>query len=129
MTPATRPGRTNGHRWLDAAAGPVVRPYTLTRGRAEPVAGGLDLVALVVATGAAAEQRSLELEPEHRAILALGRRPTSVAEIAARLDLPLGVVRVLLGDLRQHGLVAVYEPADADRYRVLKAVADGLRAL
>lgn len=117
-----------GHRWLDAAAGPVVRPYLVTRGRVRPATGGLDLVALVVATGAAAGP-ALQLEPEHHAVLALVRQPAPVAEIAARLDLPVGVVRVLLGDLRQHGLVTVYEPAEADRYRVLQALADGLRTL
>ncbi|HEU4423633.1 MAG TPA: DUF742 domain-containing protein [Pilimelia sp.] len=121
--------RPDGHRWLDAAAGPVVRPYLVTRGRVRPATGGLDLVALVVATGAVAGRSSLHLEPEHRAVLALVRHPAPVAEVAARVDLPVGVVRVLLGDLRQHGLVTVYEPAEADRYRVLQALADGLRTL
>jgi hypothetical protein len=126
---ADRPGRRTDHLWLDAAAGPVVRPYAMTHGRATPTSGGFDLVALIVATGAAAGHGSPRLEPEHHATLALVQRPASVAEVASRLDLPVGVVRVLLGDLRELGLIAVYEPAGADRYRVLQAVADGLRTL
>lgn len=130
MTPAghpvDRPGRATGPTWLDSDAGPVVRPYTLTRGRARPAAG-FDVVAFVVTTAAAAPPP--RLEPEERAILALVRRPTPVAEVAARLDLPLGVVRVLLGDLLQYGLITVYEPPDTDRYHVLQALVDGLRAL
>jgi DNA-binding IclR family transcriptional regulator len=82
-----------------------------------------------VATGAVAGQRPPHLGPEHRAVLAYVQQPASVAEVAARLDLPVGVVRVVLGDLRQHGLIAVHEPQDADRYRVLQALADGLRTL
>ena len=34
-------------------------------------------------------------------MLRLCRLPASVADLAADLDLPLGVVRILLGDLRE----------------------------
>ncbi|GAB3944307.1 hypothetical protein GCM10027614_34340 [Micromonospora vulcania] len=64
-------------------------------------------------------------------MVALARRPIPVAELAAELDLAVGVVRVLLGDLLAQGLVAVHEPPtghlpDDD---ILKAVVSGLRAL
>ena len=36
--------------WDDAEAGPVVRPYAMTRGRTEPTGGTFDLISLVVAT-------------------------------------------------------------------------------
>jgi hypothetical protein len=55
-----------------------------------------------------------------------------MAEIAARLDLPVGVVRVLIGDLLQENLVSTFEsdtainPPDEN---ILQAVIDGLRAL
>lgn len=46
--------------------------------------------------------------PEARAIVALARPWRSVAEIASELGLPLGVVRVLLADLDEAGLVTVH---------------------
>jgi hypothetical protein len=58
----------------------------------------------------------------------------SVVDLAADFGLPVGVVRVLLGDLRDQGLVTVVsaiEPA-ADRRPesgVLREVLNGLRAL
>jgi hypothetical protein len=119
------------HEWLDLDAGPVVRPYALTKGRVAPSGGDFDLVAFVVAT--AADASGLEhLQPEHHAIMAGAWEPIAVVELASKLDLPIGVLRVLLGDLRSAGLISLHQspaagqPHDLD---VLKAVAHGLRAL
>ncbi|HWG98359.1 MAG TPA: DUF742 domain-containing protein [Pilimelia sp.] len=120
-----------GEHWLDRDAGPVVRPYAVTGGRVRPGAGGFDLVALVVARPAAGPLPP-ELQPEHRALYAATARPTSVAELSAALDLPLGVVRVLLGDLLATGLISLHEPPGAAHLpdeHVLKAVVNGLRGL
>ena len=120
------------HEWLDAEAGPVVRPYTMTGGRVRPIAGGFDLVAFVLADRAADPAGHQHLPPEHRQIIGMARQPVSVAELAAHLDLAVGVVRVLLGDLLAGGLIALHEPP-ATAYLpdddILKAVANGLRAL
>ncbi|HEX8628854.1 MAG TPA: DUF742 domain-containing protein [Catenuloplanes sp.] len=119
------------HAWLDGDAGPVVRPYTMTQGRVRPTTAGFDLVAFVVATAPTASTTPL-LQPEHRAIIAASWKPISVAQLASELDLALGVVRVLLGDLLAAGLIARYEPPAAAQphdYNVLKAVVNGLRAL
>jgi Protein of unknown function (DUF742) len=119
------------HHWLDDDAGPVVRPYTVTGGRARPATGALDLLAYVEALYAP-DADLVGLQPEHRAILSLTRRAQSVAEIAGQLDLPVGVVRVLVGDLLQANLVSTF---DADNSlnppdeHTLQAVIDGLRAL
>src|SRR5262245_11850129 len=107
--PGPPPVRMPGHAWLDAEAGPVVRPYTVTGGRSRPTVGGFDLVAFVVARRRA-DVDEPNLQPEHRAILARAVHPVSVAELASHLDLALGVVRVLLGDLLQHGLISMHEP-------------------
>lgn len=117
--------------WLDRDAGPVVRPYTMTGGRVRPTAGGFDLVAFVRAIQQAVPEDAPRLQPEHRSILALAQEPISVAEIAARLDLALGVVRVLLGDLLTEGLIVMHEPSAAQfpDDDILKAVVNGLRAL
>lgn len=121
------------HDWLDDDAGPVVRPYTVTGGRVRPVTGGFDLMAFVLAAPDAAASPDLpQLQPEHRAILALAHEPIAVAEIAADLDLVVGVVRVLLGDLLAAGLIALYEPSEAAHLPdddILRAVVNGLRAL
>ncbi|MFD2766549.1 DUF742 domain-containing protein [Micromonospora eburnea] len=120
------------HEWLDAAAGPVVRPYTLTGGRVRPPVGGIDLVAFVRATTVADAARLPGLQPEHRRLVELARRPAALADLAADLDLAVGVVRVLLGDLLARGLVAVQQPPAAAHLpddNILKAVVNGLRAL
>ncbi|MEV7544137.1 DUF742 domain-containing protein [Streptomyces sp. NPDC089915] len=123
-------------RWYDADAGPLVRPYAMTGGRTKPGAHGVrfDLIALVVVDGAAggAADEAL-LGPEHRALLGLCRSETqSVAELAAEADLPVGVVRVLLGDLLEAGHVRVSRPVPPARLpemRILREVIEGLRAL
>ncbi|HEX4814830.1 MAG TPA: DUF742 domain-containing protein, partial [Nonomuraea sp.] len=73
-----------------------------------------------------------ELGPEQQLILRAARGPISVADLAVELDLPVGVVRVLLGDLRDHGLISVTAPsagATRSNERILKEVINGLRAL
>jgi hypothetical protein len=119
------------HAWLDQDAGPVVRPYTLTGGRSRPITGGMSLLTHVEALYAP-DADLINLQPEHRAILNMTRTALSMAEIAARLDLPVGVVRVLIGDLLHENLVSTFEsdtainPPDEN---ILQAVIDGLRAL
>ncbi|MEV6380477.1 DUF742 domain-containing protein [Streptomyces sp. NPDC051773] len=124
-----------GGRWYDNEAGPLVRPYAMTGGRTRPGPGGtgFDLIALVsLDTGAPAGDDTL-LGPEHRALLELCRTETqSVAELAAGADLPVGVVRVLLGDLLESGRVTVSRPvppAQLPDERILREVIEGLRAL
>jgi hypothetical protein len=127
-----RPGTEAArHDWLDADAGPVVRPYTMTRGRVRPVAGGFNLVSFIRAR-VPATVFAEALEPEHRAILTAARTPITVADLASHLDLALGVVRVLLGDLLQEELISVYQPPPLTSMtdeRILLAVINGLRAL
>jgi hypothetical protein len=50
---------------------------------------------------------------EQRAIAALCHDILSIAEVSARLHLPLGVIRVLVGDMADEHLVMVYRPAQA----------------
>ncbi|TDD93559.1 DUF742 domain-containing protein [Actinomadura rubrisoli] len=128
-----------GAAWFDDAAGPVVRPYALTGGRTHYDGVEFDLVALIVTVDAPPAPVDDPLaapawapEPEHEMILELCRTPLSVAEMASDLELPLGVVRVLLGDLLDHSLIQVRRPAPVAQFpseRVLKEVIDGIRAL
>lgn len=121
----------DSHAWLDHEAGPVVRPYTLTGGRSQPSASGLGLLTHVESLYAP-DADTMRLQPEHREILNLTRTALSVAELAARLDLPVGVIRVLVGDLVQHDLVSTFEAGASTRPpddEILLAVINGLRAL
>ena len=121
---------SGGEMWLDREAGPVVRHYALTAGRTRPPGEKLDLIDVVTAVS---ERRAdtRELEPEHRRLVDLCRTPATVAELASRIDLPLGVVRILLGDLREKGLVRVVRAPrrQTAQESVLKSVLEGLRAL
>lgn len=135
-TPAGDHAPTPDHaHWFDDEAGPVVRPYAMTRGRTSHAGQHrLDLIALVVAEPAADDPVwDMTLSPEHAHILGLCRdRPQSVAELAADLDLAVGVVRVLIGDLTEDQLVHVTRPvppAELPDESILREVIDGLRAL
>jgi Protein of unknown function (DUF742) len=119
-----------GEMWLDREAGPVVRHYALTAGRTRPAGEKLDLIDVVTAViDPPADTR--ELQPEHRRLIELCQTPAAVADLAAETDLPLGVIRVLLGDLREKGLVRVVRAPgrDTPQESVLKTVLEGLRAL
>ncbi|MFE2102701.1 MULTISPECIES: DUF742 domain-containing protein [unclassified Streptomyces] len=128
--------REQGSQWYDGEAGPLVRPYAMTGGRTQsgPTGVRFDLIALVTLDPAApaVDDDSL-LGPEHRALVDLCRIETqSVAELAADADLPVGVVRVLLGDLLELGCVTVSRPvppAHLPDERILREVIEGLRAL
>lgn len=118
-------------RWLDEDAGPVVRPYALIRGRTRPAGKSLDVIAMII-TVRGSWPDPVDLEPEHYAVLRLCTLPTSVADLAADLDLPLGVVQILLSDLRERSLVTVHHPVPPARLpdpQILKEVVDGLRRL
>jgi hypothetical protein len=120
-----------GERWLDSEAGPVVRLYALTKGRTLPNGGAtFGLIDVVVATG----ERSADhfrLGPEHRRILSICRRPIPVVDLASEINLPLGVVRVLLGDLTGEGLLKIIsaQQQPVPDQSLLRMVLDGLESL
>ncbi|MGH3774426.1 MAG: DUF742 domain-containing protein [Pseudonocardiaceae bacterium] len=107
----------------------LVRPYSWTGGR---TAAQVDLAVetLVSATGRPPDPPA---RAEHRTILRLCATPHSVAELAALLSMPLGVARVLLGDLAATGSVAVHRTvgaADAaPDVALMQRVLTGLRRL
>ncbi|WP_432253759.1 DUF742 domain-containing protein [Streptomyces sp. HNM1019] len=53
-------------------------------------------------------------QADHRPVIALCQEPRSVAEVAAMLPVPLGVAKVLLGDMAEQGLIAVHGTASAE---------------
>ncbi|HEY5016361.1 MAG TPA: DUF742 domain-containing protein [Streptosporangiaceae bacterium] len=117
--------------WLDRAAGPIVRPYAVTRGRTLPSDGiSVDLIDVVVAVELRPPE-GFRLSPEHRQILNVARHPVTVVDLASDVELPVGVVRVLLGDLTDHGMLKVLPARRGPEtdVRLLRDVLDGLQAL
>lgn len=110
--------------------GRVVPAYLLTRGRTRTQSGAdLPLEALVEVTDAGRERYS-GLSRERRDILDLCVRPTSVMEVAAHLKVPLGVARVLVGDLAATDVLAVHLPRSTDggpSVEILERLLEGLR--
>jgi hypothetical protein len=106
----------------------IVRPYTLTAGRTRSRVD-LPMEAIV-----------------HREEVGPGRRPegvvgrilevcdhSSVAEVSAQVGMPVGVVRVLLGDLVEQGYVRVQETLTErssmdERRELIERTLRGLRA-
>ncbi|ADI05084.1 MULTISPECIES: DUF742 domain-containing protein [Streptomyces] len=117
--------------WWDVDAGPIVRSFARTGGRTRPTRDEFNLITLIIATNTDTARHGLE--PEHIMILRMCTgAPLSVAEIAARLDMPATVAKVLLGDLLDMGAIHTRAPialAEAPEIHVLQAVLDGIRRL
>ena len=114
----------------EAVPGPFLRPYAMTEGRTEPSGPDLAIEDLIGATSAADPPPWLSLE--HQTIAMACRETLSVAELAARVDLPLGVTRVLVGDLASQGMVTVHRApshAGPPNVALLEQVLDGLQRL
>ena len=107
-----------------------VRPYAMTGGRTRPTHDELEIEALVSTTSTG--EQTPKLTVEQRAIAALCREVLSIAEVSAHLHLPLGVIRVLVGDIADERLVMVHRPIHAgDRpdLALLERVLDGLQTM
>lgn len=116
----------------------LVRPYTITGGRTTSERDDLTLITLVTAISEASSEIGhglRRMQPEHRAILVLCRRPLAVAEVASGLNLPVSVTKILIGDLIEAGQLRARPPlafAQAGGFpsmTILEAVRDGLRKL
>jgi hypothetical protein len=108
----------------------LARPYMIAGGRTEAVGAQFALETLVWRTPTG-ERRLPSVQFEHRDVLLLSSEPVSVAELAARLRVPVGVAGALIEDLTDMGLVAVTEPASDQRIDIalLEKVLHGLRAI
>jgi hypothetical protein len=103
----------------------AVRPFLVTSGRTSGDSE-IPMEAQVVVT---TEGRGVQqwLTFEYRDIVNLCTQPLAVAEIAARLSLHLGVIRVLVSDLRQHGIVTTFAPEGNLDVDIIMRVINGLR--
>ncbi|MBX6722383.1 MAG: DUF742 domain-containing protein [Dactylosporangium sp.] len=120
----------------DEPTGALVRPYAVTRGRTRPrMEIALESLVETTVRGRTTVNREYGYSREQQCIVTLcDGRLQSLAEIAARMQLPLGVARVLIADMAADGLVAVYEPTSFDKddavgTELLERVLSGLRRL
>lgn len=128
MSPADTPELPVGGR--------IVRPYTMTGGRSGVDTPVIALEALVAATPDGMRRRR-RFKWESAEIVRRSRRETAVIELAALLDVPVGVIRVLADDLRAEGAVTITDPppelgADGERQvytDLLHKVLDGIKSL
>ena len=110
----------------------LVRPYTLTAGRTS-ASVALPLEAPIEADQSARSRRWLPDDVRGDIVKLCATRP-SVAEIAARLNVPLGVARVLVSDLVESGHLRVLTTLDdsssvEERRELIGRTLRGLRTL
>ena len=110
-------------------AASIVRAYSWTGGRTTS-SFQLEIETLVSAVD---WDYSGAMKSEYHEVINLVTRPRSVAEVAALLRLPLGVAKVLLGDMAERGLIDVHDTASTDGAQpdlgLMERVLAGLRRL
>ena len=109
----------------------MVRPYAWTRGRTKST---VDMrIETMVSTSEHGENIEALTQTEHRSIAEICGEPRSVAEVATLLAVPLGVAKVLLGDMAGLGLVIVHKTATGGANKahlmLMERVLSGLRRL
>ncbi|MFL0292706.1 DUF742 domain-containing protein [Mycobacterium sp. SMC-18] len=110
----------------------LVRPYTLTAGRTTTeIELPMEAPIYPLAAAPASHWPGNDVRSE---ILKLGSTRPSVAEVAAKLAIPLGVARVLIGDLVKQGYLQVHATLGTtasidDRRDLIGRTLRGLRAL
>ena len=110
------------------ATGRLIRPYAITGGRtgAETDIG--------LESQIQASTRADELVGSYRweaaRLIELVQAPMALIEIAARLEIPIGVARVLVADLVADGAVVLHKPQTTQNFTsLLERVLDGVRNL
>jgi hypothetical protein len=122
--------------WLpdqpDEEPGSVARPYTITRGRTRPVGDEEIEVETLVWTTSMAASAPPTMNAHWRSVAEMCQEVISVAEVGARLGMPIGVARVLVGDMARAGLVSLQRPQHTSHHPdigLLERVLYGLRQL
>jgi hypothetical protein len=109
----------------------LVRPYSLTSGRTRPT---IDLALEALIQSLVDVDEPVELNNIEATIVEMSRESPSVAEIAARTGVPIGVARVLVADLVESGHVRVMatlqeDSSDSERRELIERVLSGLRQI
>ena len=104
----------------------LVRPYVITGGETKVTTADLPIESVVTT---ADDAPIYLLGYERRAITRLCEQPTSIAEVASRLDLPLGVARYLVTDLADQGYLATEGTMAIGDVELLEQLIEGIRSL
>lgn len=108
--------------------GRVVPIFAMTGGRTRSADRSLPIESLVTAT----DRPCADLEPEYRTIVGMATRPVSLVEVGAALGVPVGVARVLVGDLADSGHLVLHAPPPTfdgnPTPEILTRLLEGLRA-
>jgi len=118
---------------VDADDGPedtgrLIRPYAITGGR---TGGDVEIgLESQIQANTRASQHLGAYRWEAAKLIELVQTPMALIELAARLELPVGVARVLVADLIKDGAVVLHTPVAAQTYGgLLERVLDGVRNL
>lgn len=117
---------------IDADAGDktgrLIRPYAMTGGRTI-TATDIGLETQIQATPRETEHVD-SYRWETAKVVELVQTPMALIEVAARMEIPIGVARVLVADLLIDGAIVLHEPAATKNFTsLLERVLDGVRNL
>jgi hypothetical protein len=124
----SKPGRSASPHEDVSASDIGVRAYLITGGRADVTERRLAYETMLRRTRKASEDNLLY---EKADIIGLCSEAVSVAEISARLQLPIGVVRVLASDMLGEGFLTAHagSPDKTNDVTLLTRLINGVRAL
>ncbi|HEX4980800.1 MAG TPA: DUF742 domain-containing protein [Ilumatobacteraceae bacterium] len=109
--------------------GRLIRPYAMTGGRTGTEGDSIGLEAQIQASTRASTHLGA-YRWEAARLIELVQTPTALVEVAARLQIPIGVTRVLVADLVRDGAVVVHIPRRSQSFTsLLEKVLDGVRSL
>ena len=113
----------------DDETGRLIRPYAITGGRTGSEGPEIQLESQIQAsTRASAHLGAYRWEAAK--VIELVQVPMALVEVAARLEIPLGVARVLVADLVRDGSVILHVPETTQSFSsLLEKVLDGVRSL
>jgi hypothetical protein len=109
--------------------GRLIRPYAIIGGRTTVDGSKLTLETQIQASARASAHLGA-YRWEAARLVELVRTPMALIEVAARLEVPVGVARVLVADLCNDGAVILHEPQKSMSFTsLLEKVLDGVRSL
>jgi Protein of unknown function (DUF742) len=109
--------------------GRLIRPYAITGGRTGTDGDTIGLEAQIQANTRASSHLGA-YRWEAAKLIELVQVPTALVEVAARLEIPIGVARVLVADLVRDGAVVVHIPNRSQSFTsLLEKVLDGVRSI
>jgi len=108
--------------------GRLIRPYAMTGGRT--IAETDITLESQIQASTRASQHLGAYRWEAAKVVELVQTPMALIEIAARLQIPIGVARVLVADLVADGAVVLHVPEKTQSFAsLLERVLDGVRNL